>query len=471
MMRTRIVWLTVLAWVCSQAPGLAWGSGFSHTTADLSQARTLLAGTGAGDLALFGGGTRGFQSGQASDVVDVYDGRTGNWSVEHLSVARFGLAATSVGTKAIFAGGASEYSGGCSLRVYSDAVDIYDTDARTWLQAALSQPRTWLSAASVGSKALFAGGEYSGGGFVGSLYVSDVVDIYDAAMDRWSTGRLSQARSAPAAASAGGKAIFAGGLYREDELRGPDLVSDVVDIYDPKQDAWSTTSLPVPCVDLAAASVGSKAIFGGGLTWSDGYYPSDLLQIYDVTTDTWTTATFPNPRTGMVAATVAGRALFAGGVSSPHGERSDLVSIYDPSSNTWATMKLSEARWGTAVAGVGNKAVFAGGHAEDYHVFSVADVFQTPTVAGDASLDGWVDDDDLSILPAQWTGAGGSGGTWKTGDFDGNGAVSDVDLSLLLANWTGDSGSAGIPEPVTLILLALGAQITIWPRRKKEMKR
>ena len=71
---------------------------------------------------------------------------------------------------------------------------------------------------------------------------------------------------------------------------------------------------------------------------------------------------------------------------------------------------------------------------------------------GDANRDGVVDDDDLSLLLAHWTGAGGSGGTWGTGDFDGNGSVSDDDLSLLVTNWTGPIAAA-VPEPATLVLL------------------
>ena len=40
-----------------------------------------------------------------SNVVDLYDSGTGLWSTAQLSQARFFLSATSVGTVAIFAGG------------------------------------------------------------------------------------------------------------------------------------------------------------------------------------------------------------------------------------------------------------------------------------------------------------------------------------------------------------------------------
>ena len=40
-----------------------------------------------------------------SNVVDLYDSGTGRWSTAQLSQARLGLSATSVGTVAMFAGG------------------------------------------------------------------------------------------------------------------------------------------------------------------------------------------------------------------------------------------------------------------------------------------------------------------------------------------------------------------------------
>ncbi len=40
-----------------------------------------------------------------SNVVDLYDSGTGRWSTAQLSQARFYLSATSVGTVAMFAGG------------------------------------------------------------------------------------------------------------------------------------------------------------------------------------------------------------------------------------------------------------------------------------------------------------------------------------------------------------------------------
>ena len=79
-------------------------------------------------------------------------------------------------------------------------------------------------------------------------------------------------------------------------------------------------------------------------------------------------------------------------------------------------------------------------------------VYET-TYPGDTDMDGDVDDDDLSVLLANYWN---QEATWATGDFTGDNFVADNDLSLLLANWT---GIGAVPEPATLGLLALGVLI------------
>ena len=70
---------------------------------------------------------------------------------------------------------------------------------------------------------------------------------------------------------------------------------------------------------------------------------------------------------------------------------------------------------------------------------------------GDANGDGAVDDDDLSLLLANW---GSETATCEQGEFTGTLPVDDNDLSLLLANWTGLLAEpAGVPEPMTIMLL------------------
>ena len=82
------------------------------------------------------------------------------------------------------------------------------------------------------------------------------------------------------------------------------------------------------------------------------------------------------------------------------------------------------------------------------------------TWIGDANCDGWVDDDDLSLLLANW----GQDAGWDNGNFNGDNTVDDDDLSLLLANWT---GSATVPEPASAFVLLTGlVAVTLRGRRK-----
>jgi len=78
---------------------------------------------------------------------------------------------------------------------------------------------------------------------------------------------------------------------------------------------------------------------------------------------------------------------------------------------------------------------------------------------GDADRDHDVDDDDLSLLLASW----GQETDWDHGEFSDFPPVNDDDLSLLLANWTGESA---VPEPATLVLLAVGGPAALRTRRR-----
>ena len=79
---------------------------------------------------------------------------------------------------------------------------------------------------------------------------------------------------------------------------------------------------------------------------------------------------------------------------------------------------------------------------------------------GDANIDSYVNDDDLSLLLANW---GSSTAGWTRGNFNAAGNVNDDDLSLLLANWTG--GGSTVPEPATCLML-LAAAAGILRRRR-----
>ena len=239
-----------------------------------------------GNEAIFAGGEA--NSG-ASNVVDIYNSSTGQWSTATLSVPRGYLAATVVGTKAIFAGGRTN-SGDPS-----NVVDIYDSSTGQWSTAALSQARFQLAATTVGDLAMFAGGWNGSGG-------SNVVDIYNSSTGQWSTATLSQARWELTATTVGTKAIFAGGYAPGG--------SNVVDIYDNSTGQWSTATLSQGREGLAAVTVGSFAVFAGGDT---GSAFSNVVDIFNTATGQWSTTALSQARFVLTGAVAGGSAIFAGG--------------------------------------------------------------------------------------------------------------------------------------------------------------
>jgi hypothetical protein len=99
----------------------------------------------------------------------------------------------------------------------------------------------------------------------------NVVDIYDSSSNTWSTHTLSQARANLAATTVGTKAIFAGGSG-----------SNVVDIYDSSSNTWSTATISQARSSLAATTVGTKAIFAGGYKaiFAGETWYSNVVDIY-----------------------------------------------------------------------------------------------------------------------------------------------------------------------------------------------
>ncbi len=96
------------------------------------------------------------------------------------------------------------------------------------------------------------------------------------------------------------------------------------------------------------------------------------------------------------------------------------------------------------------------------------------TKFGDVTLDGKVNDDDLSVLSENWLSAAGMG--WADGDVTGDGVVNGADLSLLAQNWQFDNsaggsptGSSPLPEPATMLLLAAGG-LALLSRRTPSSK-
>lgn len=174
--------------------------------------------TKAGTLVMFAGGEK--ENGESSDVVDIYNAKTGKWlKPERLSQARVDLATTTIGNKAVFAGGFKH-------PYPSDVVDVYNGETGKWEHFIMKEKKHQFVAITVGNKVLLAGGSNDGPeSTTRNPYFSTAV-IYDKTLQGLGTlFNLSVERSLLVVAKVGNKAIFAGGLNNN----GP---TSMIEIYD-----------------------------------------------------------------------------------------------------------------------------------------------------------------------------------------------------------------------------------------------
>ena len=315
----------------------------------------------AGNKMLFAGG----YSGTVTNHVDIYDFSNVSWSTATLSEARAVGKVATVGNKILFAIGVYDNS------FFSNVVDIYDASINSWSAASLSEVKYNgdVAIAVVDNKVLFAGGTKQTAGL--STNVSSRVDIYDASSDTWSTTELSQARSGIATAVVGTKVFFAGGWTASccDGDDYPANPSSRIDIYDNATNTWTTAELSEARFDIAATANGNKVLFAGGY-----YYGSPLLfptsnrvDIYDASTNSWSISALSEPRSNIKAVSVGNKMLFAGGVGN--NNVSGKVDIYDITTGNWSSASLIQPRIINEVASIGNKILFFSGFSQTNSVY------------------------------------------------------------------------------------------------------
>ena len=320
--------------------------------ATLSRARSNLASISVGTKVFFAGGI--IYPG-VSDLVEVFDIKTGLWEYSKLSQARGDLSVQKVGTDLLFAGGTGP----------SSVVDIFNSASSTWNTSSLSRAGYLFSSTGVGNKTFFAGGSGS----------SSVVEVYNSATGIWATDALSQGRSFLAATSLGSRALFAGGIVSAQAGS-----SAVVDIFDSESGNWSVGAISIARHDLAAASAGNRAFFAGGTT-DQGI--SNVVDIYSSSSGQWATAALSEARSSIAGISAGTKVFFAGGngVAGP----SNTVDVFDTNSDSWSNTLLSQARWGLSATNVGTKAIFAGGYTGT-EPSNVIDIYDTATNTWSNSL-------------------------------------------------------------------------------------
>ena len=145
--------------------------------------------------------------------VDFYNATSMLWSIYYpgLSVARAGISSVSNGEIAFFAGGFSN-SISYVIENYSNVVDIYDSKTSNWSTYSLSAKRYMIASANIGNIFLFVGGIQGHIPSLISFNHSTTVDIYDHNLNEWSTSRMLSAPLSPSIAVLSCKAFVSAGF-------------------------------------------------------------------------------------------------------------------------------------------------------------------------------------------------------------------------------------------------------------------
>lgn len=287
------------------------------------------------------------------------------WSIENLSVGRYQLAAASAGNIAMFGGGL--INNNFTLASRSDVIDVYNATTNTWSTSQLSIARTNLFAASAGNKILFAGGDTA----LSPFYQTRRVEIYDVTTGTWSMAQLSLARAQMTPVSAGTKCFFAGGVYGTSNIR-----TDTVDIYDATTNTWSVTQMPTARNIAGGAYCNGKVYIAGG----SGAGLSGVVttvDIYDIASATWSSIPFPNPRRWLTGGSLGDLIFFAGGDVTQ--SNADYIDIYNTVTGQWSVKTIAIAKQYIEIASLGNKIYFSGGSDAGFIPKNTMDIYDIVT--------------------------------------------------------------------------------------------
>lgn len=345
-------------------------------------------------------------NGSVGNKVDIFDIQTGLWTVHNLPFSGESLNPNPpvvAMNELVFIVNEEEFT---------DLVQVYDASDNTWSTLTLSEPRKFVSIGTAGEYVVFAGGVSQSG------QVSDRVDVYHVPTKVWHQASLSEPRGYIAITGLGNKIFMAGG-YTNSGL------SDRVDIL--HTDTWtlSSTTLVRPRALIEAVTVGNKVLLAGGGEFDFVDYTE--VDIFDGGTESWSTANLTQIDFGglMKSVVVGDKVYFEGGIGP--GE-TILMDVYDATANTWSTVNLPTQHYLGGFTAAGGKLYLAGG-VNDF--MGVVEVYDCAT--------GMWDTLGYLSIPRYWVSAAAAGNKLLLGGGYGAGYSNVVDI------YTGISNSAAQP--------------------------
>ncbi|KAJ1663843.1 hypothetical protein IW140_004565 [Coemansia sp. RSA 1813] len=281
-----------------------------------------------------------------------------------LSIPRSSIAATSAGHKAFFAGGRLQND------TYTDVVDIFNSRTQQWTVSHLSMARPNIGAGSIADRyVLFAGG------FDSNFQPLSLVDVYDTRTNTWSVLKLGTPRASPRVLDLGNVAAIVGGLSGDLEY-----LSNAVDYVDGDLRV-SQGSLHNELPQFGIAAADKKLGVGLFTAGYQNNRPGERFNDFEASNQTAVFMAagssadiaagqlFPSPRWGSGGAAANGLFAVGGGhtfgqdASEPLTTVVDRVDVYDSNAGRWSSspLALSVPRDYPLAQAVGNYIVFASG--------------------------------------------------------------------------------------------------------------
>ncbi|HEX6890268.1 MAG TPA: kelch repeat-containing protein [Chryseolinea sp.] len=192
---------------------------------------------------------------------------------------------------------------------------------------------------------------------------------------------------------------------------------------------FSSADLTVPRKNLAATSVGNKALFAGGNNQKNVNFTT--VDIYDYLTGQWTTHVLSQFRHALGATSFGTKAFFAAGVGPG---LLATVDVYDDSkaTNQWSSFSLATPRAHIGIAAAGGKVFFGGGQVSCNYCFT------TNVEVYDINAGQFVSSIAMRVARGYLSAVAVGTKVFFVGGLDVNGAyVDDVDIYDTSTNtWT-----------------------------------
>ena len=294
-----------------------------------------------------------FFVGEPSEIVDIYNIATDEWSTTSLPDANTHNFLTSFGDEIFVAGYRN------SSPFYSGRMQSFNTETNEWTRIDFPNVGDATGLTSV-DHLIFA---------VDDSYL----DIYDAIAKTWTSMALSESRIIPHLVNCNKKVFVAGGGFTFGTLYS------LVDVYDTEDGSFSSINMSISRNSLKSACVENKVYFIGGKTVGGD---TPIIDVYDTESDSWEILNLSKTKSSFGIA-AHGNSIYIGGGIDDQNNILNEVEIINTSDQSVSFEELSVARFNIGGYGFDDKVYFAGGNPDVFELSTVVDVLQLSTSSVD----------------------------------------------------------------------------------------